>query len=333
MLNPPLDHDLINARQVLGPWEKTIKWNTPYPDILGTVQDWLFRQLDQLGDVARDPREGTVEIEAKFGTLIKDDDRLSLPVMNACVIDPHASSRMHLRFESTMTAVSLMSTTIGKPHKLTGPNQAEHKHMNEFLNATIKDSKQYSGRIGMHYEHPFEIDSFHHLSSYGQSLLPKSIQRRQGTQRPRLRITYKDNRDGTRGDIKARIVKLPISNLHIFNPGHHYDCRISINLEVNFHRPDVDLDSLIDVDADRQNPPDVDRVKDRIQYKHLAYCIDLTKVQRRGLEPSHELELEVDSNALREQMALMREGKPNGFGDVVAGFLDNATFLMRTRPT
>ena len=67
---------------------------------------------------------------------------------------------------------------------------------------------------------------------------------------------------------------------------------------------------MIDTEADVKNGREVDRIKDRIEYKHLAYSIDLTKVAHQGLEPSHELELEVNSNVLREQMALMREGKP-----------------------
>ena len=65
-------------------------------------------------------------------------------------------------------------------------------------------------------------------------MLPQSIQRRSGKD-PRLRVTTntKENR------IIARIVKVRIADLHIFNPG-FYDCRISINLEVNLDRPDID---------------------------------------------------------------------------------------------
>lgn len=143
-----------------------------------------------------------------------------------------------------------------------------------------------------------------------------------------MRITRNSKAPGQ--PVKARIVKIPISNLHIFNPGPSYDCRISINLEVNLDRPELDLDALI---AEDQQGTEVDRKKDRVSYKHLdVYSIDLTRVDRDGLAATFELELEVDSNVLREQMDLMQDGKPNAFGDVVSGFLDNATFLMRRRP-
>lgn len=201
--------------------------------------------------------------------------------------------------------------------------------MNIFLNATIRDTMK-AGRVRMSYTHLRKTDSFHTLSALGQQVLPQSLQRRQGsgTRQPRLRITRNDSKEGR--PVTARIVKLPISNLHIFNPGWNYDCRISINLEVNLDRPDLaDVDSLI-VPDDKDQAREVDRRKDRIAYRHLAYSIDLTKVERQGLEASHELELEVDSNVLREQMAFMKEGKENAFGDVVSGFLDNATFLMST---
>lgn len=103
--NPPLDHDLIHARQLLGgKWEKTFKWNTPYPDMLMAVQNWLGDELNQLGDVGRDPRDGTIEIEAKFGTLKHEGNPFNLPVENATVIRPQENHRLH--FESTMTEVS-----------------------------------------------------------------------------------------------------------------------------------------------------------------------------------------------------------------------------------
>lgn len=44
-----------------------------------------------------------------------------------------------------------------------------------------------------------------------------------------------------------------------------------------------------------------------------------------------ELEQEMDANILRQQMHLAAESKPNAFGDVVSGFLDNLVFLMREK--
>ena len=108
--NPPLDFDLIHSQQVLGKWEKTFKWNTPYPDMLRVVQDWLFLELDKLGDVGANPREGTIEIEAKIGTLLQggSDERCNLPVACATVLRPEANDRYH--FESRMNEVSLIES-------------------------------------------------------------------------------------------------------------------------------------------------------------------------------------------------------------------------------
>lgn len=206
--------------------------------------------------------------------------------------------------------------------------QLEHKSANEFLNETIKQS-MLPGRVKMNYVHLYETDSFYALSDAGQQALPRSIQQRQGTRKPRLRVTRRHAKDGSNA-IVARIVKVTIANLHIYNPGDNFDCRISINLEVNLDRPDLDLDSLISQDP-QQQVQEVDRKKDRVAYKHLAYSIDLTKVERQGLEASHELELEVDSTLLREQLELLGQGRDNAFGDIVGGFWDNAVFLMDKR--
>lgn len=124
-------------------------------------------------------------------------------------------------------------------------------------------------------------------------------------------------------------MKVNIGHLQLFNPASNYDCRISINLEVNLDRPGLDVASLI---VDDQQGREVDRVKDRVSYKHLAYSIDLTRVDRQGLGPTFELELEVDSNLVRQQMKMIDDGHENAYTDVVSGFLDNATLLMRQNP-
>ena len=104
--NPPLDDDLIHAQQVLGKWEKTFQWNTPIPDILNVVQGWLYTELNKLGDVGTNPEEGTIEIEAKIGTIMQEGslDRLRLPVQSMAVVSE--DYRRH-HFESQMTMVSV----------------------------------------------------------------------------------------------------------------------------------------------------------------------------------------------------------------------------------
>jgi hypothetical protein len=57
--------DLIKTSAVMGKWEKSFRWMQPSLDLHQAVQDWLFLQLSELEDVGRDPREGTIEIEAR----------------------------------------------------------------------------------------------------------------------------------------------------------------------------------------------------------------------------------------------------------------------------
>ena len=118
--------------------------------------------------------------------------------------------------------------------------------------------------------------------------------------------------------------------MHIQNPVEPYDCRISMNLEVNFP-PDVDISELIEPPS-HDRPPPPERIKDRLSYKHLAYSIDLTKVESQGVPSKYELELEVDANVLRQQIERGKRGLDTAYTDVVSGFFDNATFLMRQAP-
>ena len=69
-----------------------------------------------------------------------------------------------------------------------------------------------------------------------------------------------------------------------------------------------------------------------MSYKHLAYSIDLTKVESQGVPSKYELELEVDANVLRQQIERGKRGLDTAYTDVVSGFFDNATFLMRQAP-
>lgn len=105
-----------------------------------------------------------------------------------------------------------------------------------------------------------------------------------------------------------------------------------MNLEVNLQAR-IDDGSLHIEDLIQPPPPGKPvaqpRIKDRMHYNHLAYDIDLTKVEVPGTEGSYELELEVDTAMLRTQMGKMGAGEDSAFPDVVRGFLENATFLMR----
>lgn len=205
--------------------------------------------------------------------------------------------------------------------------------MNDFLNVAIQATMNNKGRVGMQYKHPKETDSFRALSAAGFAALPPSFKKIPSRQGRDLRLRTTTNE---KGQVTARIVKSHVADMHIFNPQYDYDCRITINLEANMNRPELapfeDLVAPIsDLGASykREQPPD--RKKDRLSYTHLAYSIDLTRVDVPGLT-KYELELEVDASVLRQQIAAINEGRSSGYQAVVSGFLDNATYLMRQRP-
>jgi hypothetical protein len=111
----PVDMDLAHARSILGPWEKTFKWNTPLTAYLRVVQDWLWQQLEQHADIGNDPHTGVIEIEAKIGTLIRagEHERAQGPYLNAGVIHPGLNKQY--RFESRMEEVSNAFTAYTTP--------------------------------------------------------------------------------------------------------------------------------------------------------------------------------------------------------------------------
>lgn len=83
-------------------------WQTNMPSIVKSVTDWLVGNLQNLRDVGFDPREGSIEIEGKIGTLLtQNGSRCDLPVTSMVVLDPSASYTRNLRFESQMQDVSL----------------------------------------------------------------------------------------------------------------------------------------------------------------------------------------------------------------------------------
>ncbi|QIW98086.1 hypothetical protein AMS68_003604 [Peltaster fructicola] len=291
-LNPlPYDMDLIHARSVFGAWEKSIKWNTPYPDMLRAVQDWLMLTLQSHQDILGDPSAGTIEIEAKIGRLVKpsNNNRADLPVLNMTLLQPGVNR--DYRFESEL-------------------QESDFIVLNEFLNKTLVESNQ-PGRQRMVYKRVSEKDSFSHLSPAGLAMLPKSLLKRNSAGRElKLRTTTQVKTH----DITARIVKVNLADLHIYNPN-GYDCRISMNAEVNMIRPGQAPEELI-IPATNEKPEPPSRTKDRLSYKHLAYQIDLTKVDVAGLASKYEMEIEVDAQALSSQIQLMSEGKPHAFSEV-----------------
>ncbi|TKA81193.1 hypothetical protein B0A55_02637 [Friedmanniomyces simplex] len=314
----PLDRDLLRTKHCLGleKWERSIRWTAPMPEMLKQVIDWLYVQLNNLQDVPDNPEEVEIEIEAKIGQIVNagKGERIMMPITSPAILNQMWATSDNIRFESQMEL-------------------NEHKAMNAFLNTALEASKmeERAGRVAMDYSHPKSRDSFRPLSDAGYDALPPSFRRHAREKRKDLKLRTTTNL--ATGEVEARIVKTKMADLHIYNPAGDYDCRISLNLEANMNHPH--LASYTDLSDDwapgeRGSP---DRSKDRMSYKHLVYRIDLTMVSvSKALPPKFELELEVEGQVLREQMGRMREGeKENAFADVVGGFLDNATFLMRQR--
>lgn len=186
--NPPLDDDLLNARHILGmPWEKSIDWNKPLPQLNTVVADWLFHNFRANADIGRDVRRGTIEIEAKVGTLRGEDgNRFYLPIQNACVLHP----KCPVNFETKM-------------------NADEHKHMNQFLNEATERAAKEPGRQKLQYKHTRETDSFEPLSKAGHDLLPDAAHRNAG--RRGRELSLRTTTENKTGSVVARIVKVKIA--------------------------------------------------------------------------------------------------------------------------
>ena len=124
----------------------------------------------------------------------------------------------------------------------------------------------------MHYVHTKECDTFYELSQAAELSLPPSIR---GQINPRhhkakVRVTT----DQKTGRVLAKIIKVRVADLDVYNPGTPFDWRVSVNLEMNFSG---DMSELVEVMEGGKRAPE--RNKDRMTYKHLAYQIDLTQVK------------------------------------------------------
>lgn len=86
---------------------------------------------------------------------------------------------------------------------------------------------------------------------------------------PSIRVTRdKNNR------IIAKIIKVKIKDLHIHMPKAMLDCRITVNVEVDFHGVLEGLDDGVG------QPDRTDRHKDRLSYRQGVYQVDLTQVSQ-----------------------------------------------------
>lgn len=203
--------------------------------------------------------------------------------------------------------------------------------MNEFLNKRTQESMQ-PGRVRMEYKHRYERDTFNALSQAGVTALPTAAKNyMQGRFAPRLRTTFNSRPKSGENPLLAKIVKIRLADLDILSPSADFDCRISINIEVDLlNRPDIDPTLIIEP-PEREKEPQSERQKDRVSYRHLAYSVDLTQVILQSGEKSHELEIEVDAVKLREHAVRAAENQPNAYAELVEGLINNVLLLAKVR--
>ncbi|KAI4200404.1 MAG: hypothetical protein LQ350_003942 [Teloschistes chrysophthalmus] len=343
----PADHSArseLDPTGILGLWEPSITNVIPAEELSKAISDYLFTTVVTMNGVQFGPAGGTashgamVEVEAKIGQIIdkNTNDRIRIPVSTECVLDRN-DPNLRTVFRSSMT-------------------ETQHRRLNGFLNQALKDSQPpppgespRKPRVPLSYVHTRETDTFYDLSDKSISSLPPSVQQYLDRRnRPKLRITT----DQKTGKEIAKIVKVRISDIEIYSPQTPFDWRVSVSLEVNY---DGDVRDLVESTEgkDRRRP---DRNKDRVSYKHSHYQIDLTQVKPADVnfdtyhnpltdlndrtltsiqqsnsktEKEHELEIELSSQAIREQGLLAQQGQENKYLDLVKGFVDNVRTLAR----
>ncbi|KAF7503195.1 hypothetical protein GJ744_004228 [Endocarpon pusillum] len=292
-------------------WEPSIMGSTPYEELTRYICDMIYNTIGN----AEPPTDGAVfEIEAKLGEIhnIEEGRRIRLPVMTETIFDKNQFGPP-TRFESSM-------------------NVEQHKALNSYLNTLCAESQQ-APRTPMFYDHPRETDTFYSLTPAGEASLPLSIRTYLNPKhRPRVRITTSQPPPSAAGSpaavpvVKRRIIKSRIADFDVLCPSLAFDFRISISIESPFDGPDDVLVKVNDAGAGGAG----DREKDRVSYRHLAYQIDLTQVSYpNSSKREHELEIEISTETIRQELANLREGRPNRYEDLVRGFVDNVRILAR----
>ncbi|KAH8655947.1 CYTH-like domain-containing protein [Ilyonectria robusta] len=300
-------------QDILGPWEASITGVKPYEEMSKTVADWLFINVINNEDMQEIVSRGIqFEIEAKLGTLIDKDTnhRVDRLLDSECVL--HDSPR--IAFRSSMT---------------------EHKYFNDFLNQTViqTDPRAPNGntRVQVLYKHRREIDRFFELPSDLQGRLPGCMRARLGSRSKnvRVRVTY----DQKTREVLGKIIKARVADINLHMPMCPMDCRISINLEMDWDGDVDELEQFATSQVDRQP----DRNKDRLSYTHGHYQIDLTQVSHlsngpggaQRMDKEHELEIELAPGITIDQGRKAISGAPHRYQELVEGFVDNVRILAR----
>lgn len=157
--------------------------------------------------------------------------------------------------------------------------QSHHKSFNDFLNNVViqTDPRAPNGknRVQVHYKHRRELDKYFELPLDMQARIPGCVRARLGTRKNvRARVTY----DEKTGEVLNKIVKARVADIDLHMPKCPMDCRISINLEMNWDGEVEELEQL----GVTPTQGITDRRKDRLSYKQGHYQIDLTQVTMPG---------------------------------------------------
>ncbi|KAL2174817.1 CYTH-like domain-containing protein [Thermothelomyces heterothallicus CBS 202.75] len=317
-----IPQDAGNQWGLLGPWEASITNSVPQEQFSKAIADFLFQYVILNEDMGEIQSRGVkFEVEAKLGMLIDKDtnQRVRLPVQSECVLSDGGN---WLGFRSSMT-------------------EHQHKSFNEFLNFLVQQTHPANKanaalprpRLPIDYRHRHEVDRFFELpASVRDRLLPVCVakpiaSRGHGV---KVRVTY----DQKTNKVIGKIVKARIADMSLHFPDLPLDCRISINLEMDW---DGTVEELERMASSTGRPPTPARMKDRLSYKHGCYQIDLTQVTQnvngvgntQRTEKEHELEVEVDPAPIIEQGRRAMEGQPHQYVDVVEGLVNNIRILAR----
>ncbi|KAL1633280.1 hypothetical protein SLS58_011146 [Diplodia intermedia] len=278
----------------------------PYDEIVRRVCDFLWQSVVDREDLHGGVPEGAhpgikLEIEGKLGTLVdkNTNERFALPIVTQAI---SALPSQKLAFESFM-------------------NEPQHKMLNDFLNKSVGDSLR-GGRPKIHYKHLRETDQFYSADESVLQSLPPAVRPYlygQGRMRkPRVRVT----RDTNTKEVKAQIVKVRVADLDILSPSEAFDCRISVNIEIQL---DEDLSAF-------EASDEPGRMKDRVSYQHLHTQVDLTQVRKMNNphEKVHELEVELMADKLIEQGIATKQGRSDAcYEEMVKTFVNNIRVLSR----
>ncbi|KAI1770293.1 mRNA triphosphatase CET1 [Hypoxylon cercidicola] len=301
------------------PWEPSISNETPMNIVSREVADFLGYSVLQFKHFGEIQVAGAqFEIEAKLGTIIDKmtNDRIFLPGVKAgeCVLEGG-----RVAFRSSMT-------------------ESQHQELNGYLNEQVKGSfpqnPRAMSRVQVHYVHRREIDRFYELPAQMRQRIPAAVSSLIQGSALKARVTY----DQKTGKVLAKIVKARVADMNIHFPHLPLDCRISVNIELDWDGTVEEIERY--QIPNKERPPD--RIKDRLSYKHGFYQIDLTQVTQgqptSGGQPpqphpaipkEHELEVELEARHLIEHGRMLMRKEPNRYEDLVDGLVNNMRLLAR----